>query len=34
MVREQREREHDPVLGLVSFASLEEAFGEGSDVTK
>ena len=34
VVREERDREHDPVLGIVEFKTLGEAFQDRSEVVK
>ena len=34
VIREERERERDPVLGIVEFKTLGEAFNERSEVVK
>lgn len=34
VVREERDRERDPILGIVEFKTLGEAFHERSEVVK
>lgn len=34
VIREERDREHDPVLGIVEFKTLGEAFKDRSEVVK
>lgn len=34
VVREERDRERDPILGIVEFKTLGEAFLERSEVVK
>jgi hypothetical protein len=34
VVREQRDREHDPIIGIVHFDTLGDAFQDGSQVTR